>query len=123
MCFRIAVREAEAWLMADRAAFADALGVSLVRIPDQPESLADPKLTIVNLARRSRKRAVQVGLVPEQGAGISIGPEYAAWMIDFAQNQWDPSRAVASAEVPSLERTLDAIERLVSAAKQKFALK
>jgi hypothetical protein len=120
MCFRIAVREAEAWLMADREVFADALGVSLARVPDQPEALADPKLTIVNLARRSRKRAVQIGLVPEQGAGISIGPEYAAWMIDFAQNRWEPARAAAIGNVPSLAKTLLAVEKLVSAARQQF---
>jgi len=120
MCFRIAVREAEVWLMADREAFADALGVSLARISTQPEALADPKLTIVNLARHSRKKAVKVGLVPEQDAGISIGPEYAAWIIDFAQNRWSPARAVASADVPSLAKTLRAVERLVNTTKQRF---
>ncbi len=122
MCFRIAVREAEAWLMADREKFAEVLGVSLSSIPYQPETLADPKLTIVNLARRSRRRDVRVGLIPEEGAGISIGPEYAAWMIDFAHNHWDPKRASAQGNAPSLAKAVIAIEKLILDAKAKFGL-
>ncbi|WP_456670374.1 hypothetical protein [Bradyrhizobium sp. USDA 3240] len=120
MCFRIAVRETEAWLLADREAFASAIGVPFAQVPIQPETLEDPKLTIVNLARKSRKRAVKIGLVPEQGAGISIGPEYAAWIIEFAHTQWDPTRAVADGNAPSLSRTLRAIKGLIKTAKQKF---
>jgi len=97
-----------------------AMGVRLAHVPAQPESLADPKQTIVNLARKSRKRAVKLGLVPEPGAGISIGPEYAAWMIEFAQSQWEPLRAAANGTAPSLSRTLQAVKRLVRAAKQKY---
>lgn len=122
MCFRIAVREAEAWLIADREAFASALGVPLANVPNQPEALADPKQVVVNLARKSRKRAVRIGLVPEPSAGISIGPEYAAWMIEFAQNQWEPVRAAASGTVPSLSRTLRAVERLVKTARKKYGV-
>lgn len=122
MCFRIAVREAEAWLLADREAFAESLGVSLVRIPAEPETLPDPKLTIVNIARHSRKRAVRIGLVPEQGAGISIGPEYAAWMIDFAQNKWNPVRAASAGTVPSLTRSIAAVERLIARANHQFGI-
>lgn len=121
MCFRIAVREAESWLMADREAFAGAIGVPLAHVPNQPETLEDPKLTIVNLARRSRKRAVKIGLVPEPEAGISIGPEYAAWIIEFAHTKWNPVRAAADGNAPSLSRALQAIERLIKTTKQKFS--
>jgi hypothetical protein len=40
--YRIAVREVEAWLMADRVAFADALGVRVSVIPTQPERSQTP---------------------------------------------------------------------------------
>lgn len=120
MCFRIAVREAEAWILADRNAFASAIGVSVAAVPNQPEALDDPKQTIVNLARRSRKRAIKIGLVPEQGAGISIGPEYAAWMIEFIQTKWDPMRAVADDSAPSLAKALRGVERLVQRAKERI---
>jgi hypothetical protein len=115
--FRIAVREVEAWLMADRVAFADALGVRVSAIPTQPEAIADPKLVVVNLARRSRKRDIQLGLVPEAGAGITIGPEYSAWMSNFAESTWDPDRACETAVVPSLVGALRSIQSIAGAAK------
>lgn len=119
MCFRVAVREAEAWLLGDREVLARALGVSTSRVPARPEALPDPKREIVNLARQSKKRAVRDGLVPTQGSGIAIGPEYAAWIIDFVQSDWDPLRAVAGNGVPSLERALRAIRRLVLLATER----
>jgi hypothetical protein len=69
MCFRVAVREAESWLMADREVFATAMGVSMALVPTKPKILEDPKLTVVNLARRSRRREIRLGLVPEPDAG------------------------------------------------------
>jgi hypothetical protein len=112
--YRIAVREVEAWLMADRAAFADALGVRVSAIPTQPEAIPDPKLTVVNLARRSRKRDIQLGLVPEAGAGITIGPEYSAWMSNFAESTWDPDRACESSVIPSLVGALRSIRSIAA---------
>ena len=53
MCFRIAVRQIEAWLFADRERLARFLSVASSRIPQDPESLDNPKQTMVNLARQS----------------------------------------------------------------------
>lgn len=119
MCFRVAVREVEAWLLGDREALARAIGVSTSRVPGHPEVLPDPKREIVNLARHSKKRGVREGLVPIQGSGIPIGPEYAAWIIDFVQSDWDPFRAIAGNSVPSLGRAVSAIQRLVLLATAK----
>jgi hypothetical protein len=110
--YRIAVREVEAWLMADRDAFADALGVRASAIPTQPEVIADPKQVVVNLARRSRKRDIRPSLVPEAGAVITIGPEYAAWMSNFAENAWDPDRACETSVIPSLVGALRSIQSI-----------
>lgn len=55
MCFRIAVREVEAWLLADAEQAAGFLAVPLARIPAEPETLPDPKATLIALAGRSRK--------------------------------------------------------------------
>ena len=43
LCFRIAVREVEAWLMADAQTLARYLRVRRTRIPAEPENLARPK--------------------------------------------------------------------------------
>lgn len=43
MCFRIAVREIESWLLADRERMAKFLDVNIHRIPHNPEELDSPK--------------------------------------------------------------------------------
>jgi hypothetical protein len=43
LVFRVAVREIESWVMADRDRFADFLGISKAFIPDQTDSVDDAK--------------------------------------------------------------------------------
>ena len=93
LCFRVAVREVEAWLLADRDGIARFLGVSVSRIPQMPEAQADPKRLIVNLARSSRRRDVRDGLVPRPESGRAVGPEYMSMMSDFAGGAWRPEVA------------------------------
>ena len=49
MQFRIVVREIESWLMGDADAFARYFGVSRRRVPGNPEGIANPKSTVINL--------------------------------------------------------------------------
>jgi hypothetical protein len=96
MCFRIAVRAIEAWLLADREHLASFLGVGLASLPADPDRLDDPKREIVNLARRSRKRMIREDFVPRDGSGRSVGPLYTARMIEFVGNLstgWHPGSA------------------------------
>lgn len=55
VCFRIAVREIEAWLHADRERFASFFRVRLSDVLADPELLNDPKETVIELAKQSRK--------------------------------------------------------------------
>ncbi|HEY7320113.1 MAG TPA: hypothetical protein VIE89_21300, partial [Candidatus Binatia bacterium] len=50
MCFRVAVREVEAWLLADRERISRFLSVPLSRIPTNPEGERDAKEVMVSLA-------------------------------------------------------------------------
>ena len=59
--FRVAVREIEAWLLADRLAIADFLKINRKKVPDAPERLTDPKATLLRLARGA-SRKIQEGL-------------------------------------------------------------
>ena len=68
MLLRVAVREVESWLLADRQAMAGFLAVSTALMPRAPEALADPKLELVNLAKRSRRRAIRQDIVPRPGS-------------------------------------------------------
>lgn len=107
LIFRVAVREIEAWLLADRSSIAALLGVARTVVPADPESLDDPKQTLVNLARRSRFRQVREDLVPSEGSGRSEGPGYSSRLSDFAAEVWDVSAAVDSAD--SLKRCVAAL--------------
>jgi len=59
MCFRIAVREIEAWLLADRERLSTFLSITASRMPREPEAEPDPKRTVVDLARRARRREIR----------------------------------------------------------------
>ena len=112
MCLRVAVREVEAWLLADRDSTAAFLGVRPQLVPVTPDDAHDPKLALIDLARRSRSRAIREDIVPEPGSGRSEGPAYAARMIEFIAGHWRP--AIAAAHSPSLRRCIDAIASLAA---------
>ena len=103
--FRIAVREAEAWLISDRNNFASFMGVSRDRIDLNPENIPEPKEYIINLARKSRKRKIKEDLVPEGRA--SVGRNYNTCLSDFVLNHWDIKKAQMTSK--SLERLVKAL--------------
>jgi len=103
MLFRVAVREAEAWVLADREGFASFAGIPANKISSAPESLSDPKQELINLVRRSRNTRLAAELVPAQGSSVPIGPLYNERMGQFVREHWDVDAAIARS--PSLERT------------------
>jgi len=92
MCFRVAVRAAEAWLLADRERLARLLGIRTALLPRDPDRLDDPKKELVDLARGSHRRAIRDELVPREGSGRPVGPLYTTRMIEFVQER-DPGLA------------------------------
>jgi hypothetical protein len=119
MCFRVAVREVEAWLLADREHLAQFLHVPIAQIPLASEELENPKQTLVNLARHSRVRAIQQDMVPRPASGRQIGPAYPSRLIEFVENRekgWRPDIAAESAE--SLRRCLECLSDLVDQCRQ-----
>lgn len=96
LCFRVAVREVEAWLLADAERMARFLSVPPARVPREPESLADPKRSLVDLARASRRRDIREDMVPRPASGRPIGPAYTSRLIEFARDPeagWRPGVA------------------------------
>ncbi len=98
MCFRIAVRTVEAWILADRERIASFLGVSLSRIPHDPDAEDNPKRSLVNIARHSRYRRIREGVVPQPSSGRMVGPLYVSLMIDFINTHWSPKDAVNNSD-------------------------
>jgi hypothetical protein len=109
MCLRVAVREVEAWLLADYAGMAKLFQLPIDQIPRSPESLDDPKGALVQLARRSPNRTLRQEIVPAPRTTAKVGPGYTARMIDFAARLWLPRTAALAS--PSLASCLRAIER------------
>jgi len=104
MVFRVVVRELESWLIADRKNLAKFLKISLQQIPDNPESINDPKRTLVNLARKSSSSKIRSALVPETGSTSQVGKLYSSEMVCFIQKFWNIETATRNA--PSLDRCL-----------------
>ncbi|MCX5846268.1 MAG: DUF4276 family protein [Deltaproteobacteria bacterium] len=102
MLFRVSVRETEAWLLADREGFAQFSGVPLIRIPNHPESLVDPKEALLNLVRRYGRRSVKADILPARGSTARIGLAYNQALCGFVQESWSLERAAQAAD--SLDR-------------------
>ncbi|HSB11921.1 MAG TPA: hypothetical protein VLM38_20715 [Blastocatellia bacterium] len=117
MCFRVAVREVETWLFADRDRIAHFLSVAKSRIPQDPEAEGDPKDVIVRLANRSRRRDIREDMVPRRGSGRSVGPAYTSRLIEYIQDKssgWRPQVAASHSE--SLRRCIACLHNLANAA-------
>jgi hypothetical protein len=109
MCFRIAVRSMESWLIADATRLAEFLEVPLQRIPRDPDTLDNPKTALINLARSSRSRAVREDMTPQEGTTGRVGAGYTSRIVEFASGDWRP--IVAARASPSLARCLAALRK------------
>ena len=112
LCFRVAVRQIEAWLLADREHMAKFLRIPANRVPRDPEALENPKRTLVDLAQRSSSRSIRDDMVPRLGSGRSVGPAYASRIVEFVDAAWRPTEAARQSE--SLARAITCLQRLVS---------
>lgn len=99
MRFRIVVRSAEAWLLADRKHFGDKFRIALKNIPDKPEELDHPKIAMLTALAKSSSKNVRNDMVRPPK---SIGPQYNTVLREFAESEWNPEKAGKSA--PSLAR-------------------
>jgi hypothetical protein len=112
LCFRIAVRAVEAWLLANRERAAKFLRIPKARIEEIPEAIADPKRTLVDIARGSMSRDVREDIVPRDGSGRQVGAAYLSRLIEFVNGAsgWRPE--VAAANCDSLARARKALTAL-----------
>lgn len=113
MCFRVAVREVEAWLLADRERFAEFFRVRPARVPGDTESLLEPKRALVDTVRHSTRRGIKQDMVPRPGSGRAVGPAYSSRLREFVMHPeagWRPD--VAAQHCDSLERAIRCLRRL-----------
>lgn len=110
VCFRVAVQAMEAWLLADRENIASFLSVAQSRVPRSPESLDNPKESLVSLAQRSRRRSIREGMPPQPRSGRRVGPHYTQMITEFIDDVWNHAAAKRRSE--SLSRAIDCIADL-----------
>jgi hypothetical protein len=108
MIFRVAVRELEAWLLADRRKMADFLRVPLEKVPRQAEGAT--KETLLRLVRMSRSRNLKQDMLPRPGSGSKQGILYNAQLERYLDNFWRLEAAAANSD--SLQRFVKAVRSL-----------
>jgi hypothetical protein len=101
LIFRIAVKEVESWLLADREGFAKYTAVSVMRIPNCPDNIDDPKELIFSIIKKSPKRILKDDILPRYD-GDRIGPNYNGRLSEFVDNYWEIKRAIQHS--PSLKK-------------------
>lgn len=104
LIFRIAIREVESWLLSDIVGFAEFIGISEVNFPLNPEVETNPKQTLINLVKRSRKRLIKEDIIPLND-NAKIGPNYNERLMQFVADFWNIERAKTRSQ--SLRRTYD----------------
>lgn len=109
LIFRVAVREIETWVMADRNAFSKFSGIPLRRIPLDLETVTDPKATLFSLVENYGKKTIRQDLLPAD-ATATVGPGYNLVLSEFVYKSWDPNRAQLNSN--SLYRMIRHLSRL-----------
>jgi hypothetical protein len=102
LIFRVAVREVESWLLADRTSFSNFLGVSKNQLTEWPDELPDAKSTLVKLASKSRRTQLKTRIVPRPNSTAKQGHDYNGCLCEFVMTKWSPSEAALNS--PSLYR-------------------
>lgn len=110
---RVAVREVEAWLLADQVALAGFLALRGGGRSSDPESLADPKACLLRMAASCPQRNRREALVRrDTGGQLRQGPAYNSTLAAFVNHAWRPE--VAALACTSLRRAGAALAWLES---------
>jgi hypothetical protein len=107
LIFRVAIREVESWLLADREAFSKFLGVSIDLIPHNMDLVPDPKKQLIELAKKSRNRSLRESIVPAKNSTAKVGKDYNNPLIQFVSEEWQVERAKKHSQ--SLNRAVNAV--------------
>ncbi len=115
MCLRVAVRQIEAWLLADAERFASFFAVRRGAIPANPDGLEDAKQVVLDLVTSSRRSAIRQDMAPRTGSGRRVGPAYTSRLIEFVTNPSEGWRVdVAMLNSRSLQKCIARLDRLIA---------
>ncbi|NML31588.1 hypothetical protein [Paraburkholderia antibiotica] len=117
LSMRLAVKEAEAWVLADHVGFSKFAVISKDLLPARPEAELDPKQILLALVKKSKRRELREEMLPGKGATSPVGLGYNIHMTDFVRNHWSISRAMDRA--PSLARAIPRVAALLQDVAEK----
>ena len=110
MIMRVAVREVESWILADRDGFSGYTGIPVEKMALNPDALSDPKRVRLNLVKRYARKRIKESLLPSKSSSSKIGWEYIAVLCQFARDVWSVDRAVRHSV--SLRRAVNRLSSL-----------
>jgi len=111
--FRVAVREVEAWLLADHGAIAKFLGLNkeyVSREIIEADRLPDPKLKLLQLALRTKKSDLQKDMLRLENGSPRQGPAYNMRIGEYISKYWDIRNAAVFSD--SLKRAVNALKKI-----------
>lgn len=111
LLLRIAVREVESWVLADHVAMRALIGAKGV-LPAAPDELADPKQSLLKLAK-SAPKPIREDLLKTIDGNLAQGLGYNARLTAWVNSEWSPQRAAERS--PSLARARLRLNEVVGA--------
>ena len=106
---RLAVSEAESWVLADREGAAEFFGIAMKHVPAQPEAEPDAKRSVLKLARMSTKRQLRQEMVSPSNIDRP-GSGYVIHLCSLVMAMWRSDRAAERSG--SLQRAIHRISAL-----------
>lgn len=110
MLLRLAVSEAESWLLADHEGLQQLIAVPKHKMPQEPEKLVDAKQNFLAMINRYGSKIVRREMVIKGAAHLISGTGYNDHLEQFVQEHWQPQRAAIRS--PSLQRAIERIAAL-----------
>lgn len=89
---RLAVPEAESWVLADRHGISEFFRVSVAQVHTDPEQLSDPKREVLRLAKKSKIRQIREEVVSSTDSSKQ-GSGYNVHLGVFVRQTWNALRA------------------------------
>jgi len=111
LLLRIAVREVESWVLADHVAMRALIGTKGV-LPVAPDELADPKQSLLRLAKSAPKQ-IRDDLLKTIDGNMAQGLGYNARLTAWVRSEWSPERAAERS--PSLAKARLRLSEVVGA--------
>lgn len=104
------VREIESWIMADKISFANYMFLSPAKIPNDIETIEDPKEFLLNLVKDSKNREIKKDMLPPRGVTSKFGPLYNDLLGDFIIGHWSLKQAIKNSR--SLKKFVNRLKEL-----------